>query len=426
MTLKAAKEKLTLTGLPDCLVARPLREYRPGSDGEEVEVLTRRRQRKVDRVELFPAASADPPSDLALPEPETRWLLQASKRRWSSIERRYGERAWSRSVELTRAGIVRLRCIVDERLALGEPEGWVLTDAWEKRRRQALEKRGSEREQMRERANVAATAVEERSPALAAALREAPPGGPTTQVLVFAAEDLIEGIRHDGPRAFSQAHFGHTKARGNAAQLLLDAGVPAEVILDLGLRRSARLGIAGAIRASTSHGEVAVDLLDGPVLLRTDQEQLTLTLTRRVPLVVVENLQAAEALADRMSPEISLVYTAGLPGTSTLTHIASLADQASPVIVIPDADLGGVRIGAAVLTAAPGAFLVDIGEFDHPASRKWPKDGASERGLRAAIAGPAGDLARACLHRGYPVEQELAVVEAAERTLRVLGSAPDF
>jgi hypothetical protein len=34
------------------------------------------------------------------------------------------------------------------------------------------------------------------------------------------------------------------------------------------------------------------------------------------------------------------------------------------------------------------------------------------RGLIVALRGPAGALARACLARGYPVEQELATVEA--------------
>jgi hypothetical protein len=33
-------------------------------------------------------------------------------------------------------------------------------------------------------------------------------------------------------------------------------------------------------------------------------------------------------------------------------------------------------------------------------------------GLTAAAGGPAGELARACLARGYPVEQELAAIDA--------------
>lgn len=418
MALEATEEELNLTGVPNRLVARPLREYRRGNDGERVEVRTRRRQRKIDRVELVPASSKAPVTELALTDSETRWLLGASRRRWPSIVRRYGEEAWPRAVQLTQAGVVRLRSAVDERMALGEPEGWVLTDSWEKRRQRMTEQRNLASQHMHERASAAATAVNERSPELAAALRAATPSSPRTAVLIFAAEDLVEGVMHDGPRAFSQAHFEDTKARGNVAHVLLNAGVPADVILDLGLRRSARVGVAGAIRATTGQGEVAVDFLDGPVLLRADQEHLALSLTRRAPLVVVENLQAAEVLADRMSVGISLLYTAGLPGTSTLTHIATLAEQASSVIVIPDADLGGVRIGAAVLTAAPAARLIDIGEFDHPPRKKWPAGGGSEQGLRAAVDGPAGDLARACFTRGYPVEQELATVEAAELALR--------
>ena len=98
---------------------------------------------------------------------------------------------------------------------------------------------------MRERAAAAAATVDERCPELGAALRVTAIGRATTPVLVFAAEDLAEGVKHAGPRAFSQAHFEHTKVRDDAAQILLDAGVPDDVPVELGLRRSARLGLAG-------------------------------------------------------------------------------------------------------------------------------------------------------------------------------------
>ncbi|HET7590178.1 MAG TPA: DUF2399 domain-containing protein [Solirubrobacterales bacterium] len=417
MSLGASTEKLLLAGVPDGLVARPLREYRRSDDGEPVEVRTRRRQRKIDRVELVPEAAAAPLSALELTDSERQWLLGAGQRRWSSITGRYGEQAWPRATQLAQAGVVRLRCAVDERMALGEPQGWVLTEDWEELRADESRQRALNREQTSERAAAAALAIAERCPELAAALRTAPPGSSITPVLVFAAEDLLDGVTHAGPRAFSQAHFGSTKARDNVTQTLLDAGVPNDVLVDLGVRRSARLGVAGPVRATVGKETTALDLLDGPVLLRADQKRLTLTLTSPAPLVIVENLQAAEVLADRMSDDTALLYTAGLPSRPALHHIASLAAQAPSAIVVPDADLGGVRIGEAILKVAPGAQLLDVGELDHPPRAKWPEDGVSARGLRAALAGPAGALAQACLDRGYPVEQEIATVEAVRNAL---------
>jgi hypothetical protein len=411
--LSASDEELLLAGMPDGLVAHPLREHRRGEDGELVEVKDRRGQRKTDRVELVAAGA---PATVELSPSEERWLLDAGQRRWAGVRRRYGDQAWNRAVELTRAGVVRLRCAVDERFALAEPQGWALTEEWQRRRDDEGRLRTLDREQLIERAAAAAQAVDSRCPELAGALRAAAPGNPTTLVLVYAAEDLVEGVVHAGPRAFSQAHFEHTKVREDVARVLLDAGIPEDVLVELGVRRSARLGVGGAVRAHVGGVEVALDLLDGPVLLRADQRGLELSLTAALPLVVVENLQAAETLADQVR-DIALVYSAGLPGRPALRLIGALAAQASRVLVVPDADLGGVRIAEAVLEATPVGELVDVGAFAHPPRERWPPDGVSVRGLLAARSGPAGALARACLDRGYPVEQELATVQAVRKAL---------
>jgi hypothetical protein len=414
--LSTSTEELPLVGVPEGLVARPLREYRHGNDGELVEVRTRRRQRKTDHVELVSAHITAPPESLEMTTSEERWLLDAGQRRWKGITRRHGDEAWPRAVQLARAGVIRLRCAVDDRMALGEPQGWVLTEEWEQRRVDTVQRRELDREQMRERAAAAAAAVDERCPELGAALRVTAIGRPSTPVLVFAAEDLAEGVKHAGPRAFSQAHFEHTKVRDDVAQILLDAGVPDDVLVELGLRRSARLGLAGPVRATMGGEQVALDLLDGPVLVRADQRGLKLTLTSAVPLVIVENLQAAETLADQVG-DIALLYTAGLPGRPALRLIGELAAQSTEVVVVPDADLGGVRIAEIVLGAAPDALVLDVGALRHPSRSRWVSEGVSERGLRAALAGPASVLAQACLRRGYPVEQELATVEAVRRAL---------
>jgi hypothetical protein len=152
------------------------------------------------------------------------------------------------------------------------------------------------------------------------------------------------------------------------------------------------------------------------VLLRTDQRGLQLELARAVPLVIVENLQAAETLSDQR-PDVAVLYTAGLPGRAALRLIGELAAQAPRVLVIPDADLGGVRIAAAILGAAPSGELVDVGALEHPPRERWPADSVSLRGLMAALSGPAGALAQACLDRGYPVEQEMSTPQVVYRWL---------
>lgn len=413
MGLHAAHEELLLDGVPDGLGAYPVRSYRQGDDGEPIEIRTRRGLRKTDRVELVCIGASVP---LTLDASEERWLLGAVKRRWAGICSRYGEHAWTRSVELARAGIVQLRCAVDERMALGEPLGWTLTAEWQTRRTDASQIRQLDRQQLEQRAHAAACVVGERCPELAAALRASVPTSATMPALVFAAEDLLEGIVHAGPRAFSQAHFDHTKARDDVANILINAGVPEDVLVTLGLRRSARLGVAGPVTASVAGKTVALNLLDGPVLLRADQPGFELTLTRAVPLVIVENLQAAETVSDRL-PHVALVYTAGLPGEPALRLIRQLAAQATRVLVVPDADLGGVRIAESVLTVAPGARVVDVGAQEHPPRDAWPVDGVSVRGLRAALSGSAASLAQGCLDRGYPVEQELAIAQAVRQAL---------
>jgi hypothetical protein len=411
--LRTSHEELLLDGMPDGLAAHPVRSYRQGSDGEPVEVRTRRGLRKTERVELVCARA---PVALKLDASEERWLLGAAKRRWAGICSRYGEQAWARSVELARAGIVHLHCAVDERMALGEPLGWTLTAQWQTRRADAAQTRQRDREQLDQRVHAAACAVGERCPELAAALRASMPTSATTPVLVFAAEDLLEGVVHAGPRAFSQAHFDHTKVRDDVANILMNAGVPDDVLVALGLRRSARLGVAGPVIASIAGETVALDLLDGPVLLRADQPELELTLTYAAPLVIVENLQAAETVFDQLR-HVALLYTAGLPGEPALRLIRQLAAQATCVLVVPDADLGGVRIAEAILMAVPTATVVDVGAQDHPPRAAWPIDGVSVRGLRVALSGPAAALARGCLDRGYPVEQELAIGEAVRQIL---------
>jgi hypothetical protein len=412
VALKLADEQLALDGVPAGLVARPLREHRAGPDGALVEVKTRTRLAKLERVELTPAGAA---TAAKIDAAEERWLLNAGERRWPAIESRYGRTAMDRAVQLARAGVVRLRCRVDDRLTVElPPTGWALTDAWQQRRADADRLRALEREQWRARAAAASRRVSDRCPPLADALRAAAAGSPTLPVLVYAAEDLAQGVAHAGPRAFSQAHFGHTKARDDVSQILRDAGVDEDTLIRLGVRRSSRIGLAGPIvMHARGEQQIPISALDGPVLVRSDQPGLVVRLAAAADLVVVENLQAAETLADQI-PALAIVYTAGVPGEPALALVAQLARDARRVLLVPDADLGGVRIAERILRAAPTAELIDIGTFPHPPGEPWTPDGTSIRGLNAALADAAAMLASACLVRGYPVEQELATIDAVQ------------
>lgn len=213
MALKVTEEQLDLPGVPAGLVARPLREHRAGPEGELVPVKTRSRLAKLERVELAPAEEAAGPA--ALDPGEERWILDAGERRWPAIATRYGDSAMDRAAELARAGVVRLRCRVDDRLAVAlPPTGWVLSDEWQARRVDTQQVRDLEREQWRQRALAAAARVESACQPLAEALKGTPGGSPVLPVLVYAAEDLADGVAHAGPRAFSQAHFGHHQGTG--------------------------------------------------------------------------------------------------------------------------------------------------------------------------------------------------------------------
>jgi hypothetical protein len=206
-------------------------------------------------------------------------------------------------------------------------------------------------------------------------------------ILVTAAEDLAEGVRHEGPRAFSQAHFGDTKRADDVAQVLREAQVPTWVLLELGVACSPYLGLGGPLLVSAEGATIDVGVFWGPVLLRSDQPGLRVELKAPgVPLLVVENLQAAEAVCDRF-PAVAVAYTSGLAGAATLALIGSLASQAGRLILIPDVDLGGVRIAEqwcrwwterSLLTSA-----------DSPTGRRIPSSGTAWRSASCTRTCPA-------------------------------------
>lgn len=414
MTTEATTE-VHLGGLPEDVTAVLVEQMRRTDDGDLVPVRTRRgRRRKVDRVDLV----ADPPTEdphAAIDAAGETFVLGADSRRWDTIENTLGDQAWPTTLQLIRAGVVRLRCSVKE-LQLNKPQRWELTEQWRQVRQQRSDQRAELADEWTSRAAAAADTVEPFCSELADALRDRQFTS-TLPVLVAAAEDLAAGVVHDGPRAFSQTHFGDTKGRDDVAQVLTAADVPVDVLEQLGVRRSSRVGVAGPVTADIDGQQVPLGPLDGPIALRADQPDLTLHHEGGPhAVVIVENLQAAETLTDRFD-DLVVIYTAGLPSHHALELIGQLTGPANRVVIVPDADFGGVRIAEQLLGVAPDAELIDIGQQPHPTAEPWPDDSVSIRGLEAAVDGPAGTLAQACLARGYRVEQELATVRAVSSLL---------
>ncbi len=406
-------DEAPLAGVPAGLRARIRRELRTDRAGAMVEVRDRRGRRKLRSVWLY-APVTEP---IAPSARELAFLLGAEERAWRTIVTVLGsgdgERAWWRACELVRGGAVEIECTVDG-VSLGTPRRWRLTAGWERRRLQRATRRANERAAWIERADAAAPAIAGRYPQLSAALGSH--RGPVERrVLVHAAEDLLAHRSHHGPRAFSQRHFGHTKARDDVERILARCGVEADALVELGIRRAGRTGLAGPVRLQTASGQLDFTGIKGPTDVRLDQPAVALS-TSAETLIVIENRQAAETVSDR-HPRHALFWTQGMMGPDSLGALAALAGQAGWVLAAPDADLGGVRIAEQILRVAPDAALVDVGAFPHEPRRPFPPGSASEVGLRTAVSGPAGRLACACLERGYGVEQELAAVDAITAAL---------
>lgn len=400
---------MPLRGVPDGLVALTI----PRRANDELRVPRDRKQRlKPTRVDLAAAARS---GGTALPAADRQWLLAAKRRAWPTVTSRFGARAWDTVCDLVRAGLAEIRCQVAGS-ALSDPVAVILTDhglAEQGARRLA---RAESAEALKKRACAAADAIDELDPGLAEALRRARGTEARLPVLVFAAEDLLAGRVHDGPRAFSQAHFGHTKQRDDAPAVLRSAGATPQTLTALGLERSPYLGLGGAIQL----GGIDLSRLRGPVLFRANDTALRTVrahaATRAV--VVVENLQAAENVCDTQE-HVAVAYSAGQPSDAALDVISALVATAECVLVVPDADLGGVRIAERILTALPSnghVQLLDVGEQPHEPREAFAAPTLAA--LKACGAGRAAPLAKAVLARGYPVEQEAATRAAVAAALK--------
>jgi Protein of unknown function C-terminus (DUF2399) len=406
---------IALRGVPEGLHAKPLYRYRSLASGERVPVRSRQGLLKLNRIELTAASALT--DIVVLDERDERFLLGAERRSWQSIERRYGDRAWDACVEFARAGIVRLRCDVNDRLEIGRLIDWTLTTEWSRKRASRASGRDARRAAIQSRAHAAADDVQDICIELADALRGSPPHLLGLPGLIAVALDLRDGIVNPGPRSFSQRHFGSTKAHDDVARVIERLGVPDWVADATGVRRSSRIGVAGRISVSANGTTVLTEVFAGPVIFRADQQDLVLTLTdHAAPLVLVENLQAAETLADQR-PDLAIIYTGGMPGRATVNHVARLAEAASVTVIATDADLGGIRIAEQLLLVAPGARVSDVGAMPHQPQPAWSANSGYRRSIEGSLGGAASRLAEAVLARGYAVEQELVIVQAVDACL---------
>lgn len=397
-------------GVPTGCRAVPLVEV-VEREGDLVEVRDRRRRLKTQDIVLV----RDPTHPVVpVKDEDRRFAVGAGRRRWPTVLGRYGDAAFDVALSLVRGQVVHLACALDNRGNLGEPRWWQPTE--EAAAAAAAARAGaSEVEQQRDadRASLAGE-LDSAFPEVADALRRARSAA-AIAVVTAAAADLLAGIDHAGPRAFTQAHFDGTKAH-DVRGILSAAGVPTTALEQLGLRRGDRIGLGGPFVVTTADGAVDLSPLRGPVAIRLDQPDLRIA-TTAATVVAIENLQPAEAVCVK-HPSLPVIYTAGQFGDDAGYLLQQVATAGTRIVAIVDADLGGVRIARRVLDSVPDAEIVDVGAWPHPRRSPFAIDGPPMLGLRALEDDPGvGWFAAAILERGYPVEQELATLDIVRHLL---------
>jgi hypothetical protein len=423
---------LELAGVPHGLTAFPEHQWREQEDGTRVPI----GHRVLGYVLRAPDHDpADVAASLASLDPaDRRFLLGAPTRRWATIARHFGNAAHANAIGLARAGLIDLHVgrHPHQVLAIGPLTGWQLTPTTDQARtdQQATAKTRAQQATATTRALV--DQLERDRPhavSLIAALRAPRRPSATLDVLCAAARSLLAGDTFDTPRAFSQHHFGATKAV-HADQILADAGVEETIRVQLGVRRGSELGFSGPVTILGPHGPTPLTGLWGPITIQAAQPTLCATAPPGTRMVVVENKHAAISLG-RNRLDLAVIYTAGCLGADALRLVEQLAACCPTTLVVCDADLGGVRIAAQLLAVARHAHVVDIGGWPHPTVPSWTPDSVSVRELHAYATASTPDvnaprtpcrswdgptslscLARAALARGYPVEQELSTLQA--------------
>ncbi|MGH3705297.1 MAG: hypothetical protein ACRDT9_11755, partial [Agromyces sp.] len=201
------------------------------------------------------------------------------------------------------------------------------------------------------------------------------------------------------------------------------AGVSESTIGLLGLTRSPYIGLGGALVVPG----LELSKFGGPVRIRAsgvDGWGIALADDARA-VVLVENLQAAETVCDQF-PDIAVVWFAGQPAEAVLRVCAEVARSAAhadlPILIAPDADLGGVYITRLIVTVMPTAanvIVVDAGAVVPATMRTFSErtlDALQE--LSTESSRLVATFAQAVRDRGRPVEQEAAIRQAIRETLQ--------
>lgn len=380
----------------------------------------RRGHLKAQTVDLrpnTPAPVAPEPTSAGLSPVDLAWLLGARSRTTAAWDKRFGPDAQLLVHQLVAHGVVHARHQLTPNLTLGPLLKTLLTPDWQAHAQQRASARqvqtaalATEATELADR--LAATGTEQ---ALSSWLHAATRTEPHLLDILAATTDLLADVVHDGPRAFSQHHFGDTKSNDDISSVLRSVGATDRMLEQLGLARAQYVGLAGPILLTIEGAPLDLAGLRGPTMLRTDQQVHPVLTSAVRAVVIVENLQAAETLA-LTHPNVAVIHTNGQPGDPLLRLIAPLVHQSrAPVHVICDADLGGCRIAQRILTLAPNATVHDIGAYPHTAGRRFAQ--TSIDGLNGLLASPVAALAQACLARRYIVEQEAATRAAVHDLL---------
>ncbi len=125
----AGRTPIVLSGLPDGVGAVTIPVRRDGESRVPRDRRGRVNATRVDLVSSGQTALFEPPDGLS--RHDLVWVLSAGRRQWSSVQTRFGEHAFAVATDLVRSGGVVLRCAVDrDKVALGSPQGWTLSNAW--------------------------------------------------------------------------------------------------------------------------------------------------------------------------------------------------------------------------------------------------------------------------------------------------------
>lgn len=377
---------------------------------------------RVRRVRLRAGPPPAPPRrpDGLLSDADWTWAT-AAPRRWDTIAGRFPGRADDIALALASAGCVALEHDYRNGTICQPPRRWIPDPGLAAGHATGKQARQTARDELRDRAGELRGQLAGEWPGAADALdSDTPPA--RLEWIVRAAEDLLAGRSHDGPRAFVQHHAGNTKAREDLPRLLAAAGFEPEALAVLGVSRNPYIGIGGPVRAHHDGRTLDWDGWPGPHDIRLPAHRpVTLeTAPGTRTLLIIENRQAAETICDS-HPATAVIWCHGQPPAPVLSLITQAARNAARTLICPDADLGGIRIAARIHDSLPPAaarVIVDAGTAAHDPGEPFSSTTRDRITAAARRRDAVGAFAAACLARGYAVEQEAPARAALQQFLR--------